>query len=227
MLRSLPYLLITCLQVHAVDEVIWLLCGEGSSFLQLVTNKSETTADHEQQESSDDQTKCKRKDRTWRRNKAGTQSKIYASVTPTEHAHYFIHDCLLKSLQQPEWFQMKWGTSTSTWDVRIDTNVTWLWDRMPSHCWKWFGDGAVTLHLALGDFRSSFNKNTKTAQFRNHSPVSEAPPPQLLKIYLPISVCLVTAGATVAGLKTGPEDVSYINKNTLIINTKLITIGLN
>lgn len=37
------------LQVHAVDEVIWLLCGEGSGFLQLVTNKFESTADHEQQ----------------------------------------------------------------------------------------------------------------------------------------------------------------------------------
>lgn len=42
------------LQVHAIDEVIWLLRGEGSRLLKLVTDKSETTANHEQEQSSDD-----------------------------------------------------------------------------------------------------------------------------------------------------------------------------
>lgn len=42
------------LQVHAIDEVIRFLCCEGAGFLELVTNKSETTADHEQQQSGND-----------------------------------------------------------------------------------------------------------------------------------------------------------------------------
>lgn len=53
------------LQVHAIYEVIWLLGGEGSRLLQLVTNKSETTANHQQQQSGDDQAECQRKDGAW------------------------------------------------------------------------------------------------------------------------------------------------------------------
>ena len=55
------------LQVHAVDEVIGLLRGEGSGFLQLVPNESETTADHEQQQGGDDEAESQREDCTWRR----------------------------------------------------------------------------------------------------------------------------------------------------------------
>lgn len=55
------------LQVHAVDEVIGLLRGQGSGFLQLVANEPETTADHEQQQSGDDEAERQRKDRAWRR----------------------------------------------------------------------------------------------------------------------------------------------------------------
>lgn len=55
------------LQVHAIDEVIGLLRGEWSGFLQLVTHKSESTADHEQQEGGDDQAENQRKDCTCRR----------------------------------------------------------------------------------------------------------------------------------------------------------------
>lgn len=55
------------LQVHAVYEIIGLLCGEGPGFLQLVTDKLETTADHEQQQSGDDEAESQRKDRTYRR----------------------------------------------------------------------------------------------------------------------------------------------------------------
>lgn len=53
------------LQVHAVDEVIRLLRGEGSCLLQPVSNKSEATANHEQQHSSDDEAESQRKDRTF------------------------------------------------------------------------------------------------------------------------------------------------------------------
>lgn len=42
------------LQVHAVDEVIGLLGGEGASLLQLVLHQTQPTAHHQQQEGADD-----------------------------------------------------------------------------------------------------------------------------------------------------------------------------
>lgn len=76
------------LQVHAVDEVIRLLCGEGSSFLQFVTDESEATADHEQQQSSDDQAERQRKDRTWRmrQEESGEWSNMFHHKD-TGHTH--------------------------------------------------------------------------------------------------------------------------------------------
>jgi len=59
------------LQVHAVDEVIRLLCGEGAGFLNLVSNESESTADHEQQQRGDDEAESQRQDRTFRRKRIG------------------------------------------------------------------------------------------------------------------------------------------------------------
>lgn len=45
------------LQVHAVDEVIRFLCGEGPGLPYLVTNQSDTAADdeEEQQKGGDDE----------------------------------------------------------------------------------------------------------------------------------------------------------------------------
>lgn len=52
------------LQVHAVDEVVRLLRVEGPGLLQLVTNEPEATADHEQQQSGDDEAQSERKNGT-------------------------------------------------------------------------------------------------------------------------------------------------------------------
>lgn len=53
-----------CLQVHAVDEVVRLLRVEGAGFLELVTDEPEATANHEQQQSGDDEAQSQRKDGT-------------------------------------------------------------------------------------------------------------------------------------------------------------------
>lgn len=52
------------LQVHAVDEIIRLLCGEGAGLLQLVADQPQTAANHEQQQSRDDQAQNQWQDRT-------------------------------------------------------------------------------------------------------------------------------------------------------------------
>lgn len=41
------------LQIHAVDEVIGLLCCEWAGFLELVSDEPETAADHHQQQGGD------------------------------------------------------------------------------------------------------------------------------------------------------------------------------
>lgn len=95
------------LQVHAVDEVIWLLCGEGSGFLQLVTNESETTADHEQQQSGDDQAEGQRKDCTYRRKTEVQSSRIkeqYNDINQT----FQIGSYLTLVLDAPPLQEMVW-----------------------------------------------------------------------------------------------------------------------
>lgn len=55
------------LQVHAVDEVIGFLCGQGAGFLCPVADESEAAADHEQQQSGDEEAERQRKDGTCNR----------------------------------------------------------------------------------------------------------------------------------------------------------------
>lgn len=50
------------LQVHAVDEVVRLLRVEGPGFLQLVADQPQAAANHEQQQSGDDEAQGERKD---------------------------------------------------------------------------------------------------------------------------------------------------------------------
>lgn len=44
------------LQIHAIDEVIRLFCGERQSFLQSATYKPEPAAHHQYEQNADDQT---------------------------------------------------------------------------------------------------------------------------------------------------------------------------
>lgn len=50
------------LQIHAVDEVIGLLCCEWAGFLELVSDEPQTAADHQQQQSGDDDAQSQRED---------------------------------------------------------------------------------------------------------------------------------------------------------------------
>lgn len=65
------------LQVHAVDEVIRLLSGEGAGLLQLVADQPQTAANHEQQQSRDDQAQNQWQDRTCRGEERDTGTVIY------------------------------------------------------------------------------------------------------------------------------------------------------
>lgn len=50
------------LQIHAVDEVIRLLCCEWAGFLELVLDEPQAAADHQQQQSGDDDAQSQRED---------------------------------------------------------------------------------------------------------------------------------------------------------------------
>lgn len=64
------------LQVHAVDEVVGLLRVEGAGLLELVTDEPEATANHEQQQSGDDEAQSQREDGTcWTRQHTWTGRK--------------------------------------------------------------------------------------------------------------------------------------------------------
>ena len=52
------------LKVHAVDEVIGLLCGEGAGLLQLVADKAEAAANHKQEQGGDEDAKSQGEDGT-------------------------------------------------------------------------------------------------------------------------------------------------------------------
>lgn len=63
---------------------------------------------------------------------------------------------------------------------------------MSSQGWSWFGDAA---HVALRDWRRTVPKYLISIHFCL----------TFFHFSLPVSVCLVIGGATVAGLKAGPE----------------------
>lgn len=72
---------------------------------------------------------------------------------------------------------------------------------MSSHYCSWFGDGSIAANVTLRDWRAKVKKYLIQINVFNES--------------LPVSVCLVVEGATVAGLKAGPERAS--NKKSDII----------
>lgn len=69
---------------------------------------------------------------------------------------------------------------------------------MSSHYWSWFGDGNITANVTLRDWRAKVKKYLIQINVFHES--------------LPVSVCLVVGGATVAGLKAGPERVKKKKK---------------
>lgn len=75
---------------------------------------------------------------------------------------------------------------------------------MSSHCLKGFGDGDARIHLTLGNFRGSCQIAQMIFQrhFRHTSYILFQK--QEFALALPMSVCLVTGGVTVADLKAGP-----------------------
>lgn len=66
---------------------------------------------------------------------------------------------------------------------------------MSSHYWSWFGDGGIAANMTQRDWRGKIKKYLISIHFRLN----------VLNSSLPVSVCLVIGGATVAGLKAGPE----------------------
>lgn len=106
------------------------------------------------------------------------------------------------------WHIKKERVCTVMWTKTFMLGLTWLWYWMSSHFWKWFGAEDVTLCLTLGDFRGSFKKRTNKTEIWKHSTFQHYFPGMPFKFYwnaLPISVCLVIGGVTVAGLKAGPK----------------------
>lgn len=53
------------LQVHAINEVIGLLCGEGQSFLPPVTSNTQPAAHHQQEQSANNHPDNQSQDRTY------------------------------------------------------------------------------------------------------------------------------------------------------------------
>lgn len=68
---------------------------------------------------------------------------------------------------------------------------------MSSHDWRCFGDGGIAANMTLRDWRGKDKKYLISIHFCLN----------FLNFSLPVSVCLVIGGATVAGLKAGPETV--------------------
>lgn len=78
--------------------------------------------------------------------------------------------------------------------------LTCLGGWMSSHYWSWFGDGSIAANVTLRDWRAKVKKYFIQIHVFNES--------------LPVSVCLVVGGATVAGLKAGPERVKKKKSQT-------------